>query len=78
MKVIELKDKLLVQIPEELVDSLELKPGDELELVEADCEHITVKLINGRSRKQAIKRIIESAWPIPDDYKFDREEANSR
>lgn len=78
MKVVEWKDKLMVQLPEKLIKSLELKPGDELEIVTADCALLEVARTDSSQRKQAIERIIKRSWQIPDDYVFDRQEANSR
>ena len=78
MQVIEWKDKLMVRLPENLIKSLELKPGDELDVVTADCTFIAVAKTDSSSRKHAIERIIKRSWQIPDDYVFDRQEANNR
>ncbi len=78
MQVVEWKDKLMVQLPENLIKSLELKPGDELDIVTADCTFLAVAKTDSSLRKQAIERIIKRSWQIPDDYVFDRQEANSR
>ena len=59
MQVIEWKDKLMVRLPENLIKSLELKPGDELDVVTADCTFIAVAKTDSSSRKHAIERIIK-------------------
>ena len=78
MRLFKSKNKLLVEVSAELIESLNLKSGDELEIVDANSRYIAVKKTGKSAREQAINRIKKSAWQIPEDYIFDREEANSR
>lgn len=65
-----------VRLPRALVKALGLKAGDELEVVSATPTRIAVA--KDDSRVQAIDRMRARAWPIPDGYSFDRDEANAR
>lgn len=72
-------NSLAVRLPKALVDRFALNEGDEIDsagietLLEAaekdDFE---------RRREEAFRRIVERRFPLPPDYKFDREEANAR
>jgi antitoxin MazE len=72
-------NSLAVRLPKALVDRLKLKEGDEIDagaieraLMEADQD------AQGRRREEALERIRQTQWPLPADYKFDRDEANWR
>ncbi len=69
-------NSLGVRLPRALVKALGLKAGDELEVVSATPTRIAVA--KDDSRVQAIDRMRARAWPIPDGYSFDRDEANAR
>ena len=69
-------NSLGVRLPRVLVKALGLKAGDELEVVSATPTRIAVA--KDDSRVQAIDRMRARAWPIPDGYSFDRDEANAR
>ena len=53
-----------------------LKPGDELEIVSASTKRITIA--KDERRALAVERMRARAWPMPEGYAFDREEANAR
>ena len=78
MRIKKSNGKLVVALPEELVNSLDLKPGDELHIVNAMSASITVTKVNESARKKAHGRIRKRARKFPDDYVFDRGEANER
>jgi len=59
-----------------LADALGLKAGDRLEIVSADSARLVVG--KDESRLHAVERMRARALPIPDDYAFDRDEANAR
>jgi antitoxin MazE len=72
-------NSLAMRLPKALVDRLQLKEGDEIDaaiieqaLLAADHE------AKERRRAEALEQIRRTAWPLPEDYKFDREEANWR
>ncbi len=76
MRVSKWGNSLGVRLPRALVNALGLKPGDELEVVEARPSRIVVR--RDDSRTQAVDRMRARAWPVPDGYAFDRDEANAR
>ena len=76
MKVAKWGNSLAVRLPKALVEDLGLKPGNELEGVSATPERIAVA--KDERRERAIERMRARAWPVPEDYVFDREEVNAR
>ncbi len=76
MQVSKWGNSLAVRLPKALVDKLALKPGDELNVVDAQQGQITVEKRD--RRKAALDRLKSLNWKLPDDYKFDRDEANER
>ena len=69
-------NSLAVRLPKALVEDLDLKPGDELEVVSASTKRITIA--KDERRALAVERMRARAWPIPQGYAFDRDEANAR
>ena len=76
MQVSKWGNSLAVRLPRALVEDLGLKPGDELEVVSATPERIAIA--RDERRALAVERMRMRAWPIPEAYAFDREEANAR
>ena len=76
MKVSKWGNSLAVRLPKTLVEDLDLKPGDLLEVVSAAAKRIAVA--RDERRALAVERMRTRALSIPEDYLFDREEANSR
>lgn len=76
MRVSKWGNSLAVRLPKALVEDLDLKPGDELEVVSAAPTRIAFARDERRAR--AVERMRERAWTLPDDYTFDRNEANAR
>jgi antitoxin MazE len=76
MRVAKWGNSLAVRLPKELVDSLSLEAGDKLTIVDATKERLAV--VKDERRKQALENIRARRWKLPADYRFDREEANSR
>jgi antitoxin MazE len=76
MRVAKWGNSLVVRLPKQLVDTLSLKVGDELEIVDATRERLA--LAKDERREQALARLASMAITLPADYRFDREEANSR
>jgi antitoxin MazE len=70
-------DCLAVRLPQELVDQLGLKEGDELNVVAARGGTIEVDSKHAQ-RRRALDRLANRNWILPDGYKFDRDEANER
>ena len=76
MRVFKWDDSLAVRLPEALVDELGLKEGDELNVVEASKQQIAVEKVDERAA--SLQQLQQLRWPVPEGYKFDRDEANER
>ncbi|WBU32368.1 AbrB/MazE/SpoVT family DNA-binding domain-containing protein [Rhodopseudomonas palustris] len=76
MRVSKWGNSLAVRLPKALVDRLELKEGDELNVV--DVVERTLMVEKEDRRKAAVERLSKLRWTLPPDYKFDRDEANER
>ena len=61
----------------ELIDQLGLKEGDEANVVAAKEGTIAIAA-NKAQRQSALDRIADLKFPLPEGYKFDRDEANER
>jgi antitoxin MazE len=72
-------NSLAVRLPKALVDRYDLKEGGEIDSagIEAGLDKERAEA-SRRQREEALERIRNTRWPIPEDYKFDREEANWR
>lgn len=77
MLVFKWGDDLAVELPKELVDQLGLKEGDELNVVAASDGTVEVETKEAQ-RQRALDRLIQLGFPLPEGYKFDRDEANER
>lgn len=67
---------MAVRLPAAVVDALELKEGDEIEIGIAGSREFLVS--RDRSRENAMDTIRRLARPLPPGFKFDREEVNER
>lgn len=67
---------LAVRLPKAVVEDLGLKPGDKLEIVSTDAGRMVIAREDWRAR--AVERMRARAWPMPEGYVCDREEANAR
>ena len=76
MQVSKWGNSLAVRLPAAVVDALELKEGDEIEITIAGKRDLRVA--RDRSREQALETIRRLARPFPPGFKFDREEAHRR
>lgn len=76
MKVARWGNSLAVRLPADVVKKLGLKEGDEVELIGA--EKSSLKLQRQRTREEALERLTSMRLQLPDDWKFDRDEANTR
>ncbi|EHR00058.1 AbrB/MazE/SpoVT family DNA-binding domain-containing protein [Bradyrhizobium sp. WSM471] len=69
-------NSLAVRLPKTLVEALNLSPGDELSVVVASKGQIAVAKVDRRA--EFLKQAEQFRFPLPDDYRFDRDEANER
>jgi len=76
MQVSKWGHSLAVRLPASVVESLNLKEGDEIEITVAGTNEF--KVARDRRREEAIERLRRLARPLPPGFKFDREEANER
>jgi antitoxin MazE len=76
MRVAKWGNSLAVRIPAAVVDALELKEGDEIEVHVADAREFAVARKPGR--EELLKRLRGLRGCLPLDFKFDRDDANAR
>ncbi|MEQ1952915.1 AbrB/MazE/SpoVT family DNA-binding domain-containing protein [Mesorhizobium sp. CN2-181] len=76
MKVAKWGNSLAVRIPAAVVEALDLKEGDEIELRARAGEQF--EILKAPSREDLIKRLRAYRGWLPADFKFDRDEANER
>jgi antitoxin MazE len=76
MQVAKWGNSLAVRLPAAVVEALELKVGDEIEIHIADERELAVARKPGR--KELLKRLRAFRGRLPADFKFDRDEANAR
>jgi antitoxin MazE len=69
-------NSLAVRLPKALVDALKLAPGDELDVVEATKARIEVEKVDKRA--EFLRQVDQFHFPLPEGYRFDRDEANER
>jgi antitoxin MazE len=69
-------NSLAVRLPQAVVEALELKEGDEIEITVTGMRHFEVS--RDRRREDALKRLRALRRPLPPGFKFDRDEANER
>jgi antitoxin MazE len=76
MRVSKWGNSLAIRLPASVVETLELKEGDEVEV------HVVGErafdIARDRSRDRALARIRAFRKELPPDWKFDRKEANTR
>jgi antitoxin MazE len=76
MQVSKWGNSLAVRLPKALVEALKLSPGDDLDVVEASKGRIAVEKVDRRA--EFLRQVDQFRFPLPEGYKFDRDEANER
>lgn len=76
MQVSKWGNSLAIRLPAAIVEALNLKEGDEVDIRVAGQRAFDLEL--DRSRERAMERIKALAIKLPPDWKFDRDEANAR
>ena len=69
-------NSLAVRLPAAVVEALELKEGDEVEIHVADEREFGIARKPGRD--ELLTRLRAFRGRLPQDFKFDRNEANAR
>lgn len=78
MNVAKWGDSLVIRLPAKLVEQMNLKEGDDVKLVAGQGQ---INIYTRIEREEALRRLFARCNEnpiVPDDYVFDREEANAR
>lgn len=73
MRVSKWGASLAIRLPDDIVEALELKEGDDVEIRVAGGR--TFDVVRDHSQR-ALERMRALRRPLPPDWKFDRDEAN--
>jgi antitoxin MazE len=76
MQVSKWGNSLAIRLPASIVEALELRPGDDIEVVVADERVFQVRKKPGRNEVLAKLRKFRGKLPV--DFVFDRDDANAR
>ena len=76
MRVAKWGNSLAVRLPAIVVEALELKEGDEIEIHVVGAGQLGVARKPGR--EELLRRLRAFRGRLPADFKFDRDEANAR
>lgn len=76
MQVAKWGNSLAVRLPSAVVEALELKEGDQIEIRIAGDRQFEVS--HDRSTQRALERLRQLRRPLPQGFTFSREEANER
>ena len=76
MQVAKWGNSLAVRLPAAVVEALELKEGDQIEIRISGARTFEVR--RDRSRQQALDKLRKLRRPLPAGFVFDRDEANAR
>jgi antitoxin MazE len=76
MQVAKWGNSLAIRLPAAVVEALELKLGDEIEIRIANRRELEVA--RKPSRAELLQRLRAFRGRLPADFKFDRDEANAR
>ena len=69
-------NSLAVRLPAAVVEALELKDGDDIEIHVVDARELAIARKPGR--EQLLTRLRTFRGRLPVDFKFDREDAHAR
>jgi antitoxin MazE len=76
MQVSKWGNSLAVRLPSEVVEALDLKEGDQIEIRIAGTREFAVR--RDPARQRALDRLRRLRRPLPAGFVFDREEAHAR
>lgn len=76
MRVAKWGNSLAVRLPAAVVEALELKEGDQIEIRIADVRRFEVQ--RDRSRQDALDKLRKLRRSLPPGFVFDRNDANAR
>ena len=76
MQVAKWGNSLAVRLPASVVEALQLREGDDIEIVIDGTRTFAVRKMPGEEERLA--RLREFRGKLPKDFKFSRDEANAR
>ena len=76
MQVAKWGNSLAVRLPAAVVDALELKEGDQIEI--RVTQGRTFEVSRDQSRERALAHLRKLRRPLPPGFVFDRDDANAR
>lgn len=76
MRVANWGNSLAVRLPASVVEALELKAGDDIEIRAVTSNRL--EITRKPTREEALEMLKTFRGRLPADFKFDREEANAR
>ena len=76
MQVSKWGNSLAIRLPAAVVEALELKEGDDIEIRVAGKKAFEVS--RDRSRERALERLRKLQRPLPKGFVFERDDANAR
>ena len=69
-------NSLAVRLPKKLVEALQLRPGDELEVVAFSRGKVGVEKLDRRA--EFLRQAEQFRFALPEDYRFDRDETDEK
>jgi len=76
MRIAKWGNSLAVRLPAGVIEALDLKEGDDIEIYVAGARDFAVA--RKPDREELLRRLRAFRGRLPDDFKFDRDEANAR
>ena len=76
MQVFKRNHGLAVELPKTLVDELGLKEGDSVSVLALAKDAVAIQ--KAATRAEFLTQMEQFRFPLPESYKFDRDEANER
>jgi antitoxin MazE len=76
MQVSKWGNSLAIRLPVAVIEALKLREGDDIEVLIADKRVFKVK--KKSSKEDLLEQLRKFRGKLPDDFKFDRDEANAR
>jgi antitoxin MazE len=78
MQVAKWGNSLAVRLPARVVEALQLKAGDEVEVRASAATEREFLLARRLTKEEAVEGLRSSGWRFPPGWKFNREEAHER
>ncbi|HEX5934474.1 MAG TPA: AbrB/MazE/SpoVT family DNA-binding domain-containing protein [Pseudorhizobium sp.] len=76
MQVSKWGNSLAVRLPASVVEALDLKEGDQIQIRAVDAREL--EIARKPTRHELLERLRKFRGRLPDDFVFDRDEANAR